>query len=91
MFVPQWVLTFLITLFVLVLVIVVVLILIVIFHIKGVVMPNPNSYDTREAFMEACVPMRIEEGDDQDRAVAVCSSMWDNKSEVFKGAIFKHE
>lgn len=39
-------------------------------------MPDPTDYDTRDDWMEACVPTRIEEGDDQDQAVAVCSEIW---------------
>lgn len=29
--------------------------------------------------MSACVPMRVDEGDDRDQAVAVCMSMWRDK------------
>lgn len=39
-------------------------------------MPNPSEYDTQEAWMHACVPTRIDEGDAQDQAVAVCLSIW---------------
>lgn len=39
-------------------------------------MPEPADYNSEDEFMAACVPMRIEEGDDQDQAVAVCMSMW---------------
>jgi len=36
--------------------------------------------------MKRCIPVRIEEGDEQDQAVAVCSSMWEEaKKEVFAG------
>jgi hypothetical protein len=53
-------------------------------------MPNPENYDNEDDWMSACVPTRIEEGDDQDQAVAVCLSMWRNKKEeLFRGAIFK--
>lgn len=92
MIVPTWVFTFLITVLVLILLIVVVVLLILLLtYYKGVEMPNPNDYDDRDSFMEACIPMRISEGDSQERAVAACSGMWDNKSEVFKGIIFKDE
>jgi HK97 family phage major capsid protein len=43
-------------------------------------MPDPNEYTTEKEFMAACVPKRIEEGDKQDQAVAVCMSMWEKKS-----------
>jgi hypothetical protein len=39
-------------------------------------MPNPANYDNEDDWMEVCVPTRIEEGDDQDQAVAACLSMW---------------
>jgi hypothetical protein len=39
-------------------------------------MPNPKKYDNQKDWMSACVPMRVEEGDEQKQAVAVCLSMW---------------
>ena len=39
-------------------------------------MPNPAKYDNQKDWMAACVPTRIDEGDKQDQAVAVCLSMW---------------
>lgn len=42
-------------------------------------MPNPSDYDNMDDFMGACVPMRVQEGDEQDQAVAVCMSMWSEK------------
>ncbi len=41
--------------------------------------PEPGADESREDFMARCVPMLIEEGKDKDQAVAVCSSIWDNK------------
>lgn len=53
-------------------------------------MPDPSNYDDHDSWMAACVPALIGEGREQDQAVAICSSMWSNKSaEVFEGAIFK--
>jgi HK97 family phage prohead protease len=43
-------------------------------------MPNPKDFDSQDAFVEACVPERIDEGDEQDQAVAVCTSMWKDRS-----------
>lgn len=42
-------------------------------------MPKPAEYETEKDWMAACVPMRVEEGDKQDQAVAVCMSMWREK------------
>lgn len=92
---PHWVWNFVIAVFVILLFYcVVVVFMFILFHLKGEVMPNPNAYDNRDDFMQACIPMRIDEGDTQERATAVCSSMWDNKEDqkkLFKGIIFKNE
>ena len=45
-------------------------------------MPDPRNYDNKEDFMKDCIPIRIKEGDDQKRAVAVCSSMWERRKGV---------
>lgn len=47
-------------------------------------MPNPNEYDNKDEWMKACVPMRMDEGDDNDQAVAVCMGMWERKGEAAK-------
>lgn len=39
-------------------------------------MPNVSEYDNESDWMEACVPTRVDEGDDKDQAVAACLSMW---------------
>lgn len=39
-------------------------------------MPDVSDYENEQDWMGACVPMRIEEGDEQEQAVAVCLSMW---------------
>jgi len=39
-------------------------------------MPNPAEYDNKKDWMAACVPVRKEEGDKQDQAVATCLSIW---------------
>lgn len=45
-------------------------------------MPDVANYDNQEDWMEACVPVRIEEGDEQDQAVAVCLKMWRNRNKA---------
>jgi len=59
---------------------------------KGVDMPEPSSDETREEWMARCIPYLINEGREQDQAVAICSSMWEqakNEKATFEGVIFK--
>lgn len=42
-------------------------------------MPDPKDYDSEGEWMKVCVPVRVDEGDEQDQAVAVCLSMWRNR------------
>lgn len=42
-------------------------------------MPTPRDGESREEWMARCVPYLIDEGREQDQAVAICSSMWDDK------------
>lgn len=42
-------------------------------------MPNPNDYSDKSKFMSACISKAKKEGKDQDQAVAMCNSMWENK------------
>jgi hypothetical protein len=43
-------------------------------------MPDPANYDSEEAWMEACVPIRLDEGMEQDQAVASCLNQWRERS-----------
>src|SRR3990170_2309725 len=45
-------------------------------------MPDPNDYEKEDDWMAACVPMRIDEGDEQDQAVAACMNMWRGKKSI---------
>lgn len=38
--------------------------------------PNPDN-ESRSEWMERCIPVLIDEGKDDDQAVAICSSMWE--------------
>ena len=38
---------------------------------------EPAAGETQDDFMGRCVPAMIDEGKDQDQAVAMCSSMWE--------------
>lgn len=42
-------------------------------------MPTPSDDETRAEWMARCIPVLIDEGRERDQAIAVCSSMWDNK------------
>src|SRR5688572_5209983 len=39
-------------------------------------MPDPSNYSSEDEWMEACVPTMVDEGRDQDQAVAACLNMW---------------
>lgn len=43
-------------------------------------MPTPKPGQSRDDFMSECVPMVMDEGNDRDQAVAMCSSMFADKS-----------
>lgn len=45
-------------------------------------MPEPGENESRDDFMERCIPMVLEDGtaDDNEQAVAICNSMWEGKS-----------
>lgn len=46
-------------------------------------MPTPQPGESRDDFLERCIPIVIEDGtaDGQDQAVAVCSSMWEQEQD----------
>jgi hypothetical protein len=39
-------------------------------------MPEPSNYDNQKDWMAACVPARIDEGNEQEQAVAACLNIW---------------
>ena len=43
-------------------------------------MPDPLDYENKVEFMKVCVPQAIGEGREHDQAVAMCSSMWENRN-----------
>jgi hypothetical protein len=44
-------------------------------------MPTPNDGESRDDFMDRCIPQVISEGKEQDQAVAICSSLYEQESE----------
>jgi len=49
-------------------------------------MPTPQADESREDWMERCVPMVMDEGtaDSRQQAIAMCSSMWDSEHDPMK-------
>ena len=43
-------------------------------------MPDPSEYENEKEWMAACVPRMMDEGKEQDQAVAACINMWERKS-----------
>ena len=41
---------------------------------------KPKAGETREEYLEYCIPVEIKSGKDQDQAVAICNSMWENRN-----------
>jgi len=47
-------------------------------------MPNPKKFKNKKSFLDSCIPQVVDEGKDQDQAVAICNSMWDNRNKKSK-------
>lgn len=43
-------------------------------------MPTPVAGESRDDWMERCVPEVVQEGSDPDQAVAICASMWEDRN-----------
>lgn len=44
-------------------------------------MPTPNKGETKENYIQRCIPYLVKEGKPQDQAIAICHSMWKQKRE----------
>jgi len=44
-------------------------------------MPTPGKDETKEDFIERCIPILVSEGKEQDQAVAICHSLWREKED----------
>jgi len=42
-------------------------------------MPDPKKDEKKEDYMKRCIPILVKEGKSVSQAVAVCSSMFDNR------------
>lgn len=47
-------------------------------------MPKPRKNETEANFMKRCVPKLIEEGREQDQAVAICLTTWSDSKKPKK-------
>jgi len=47
-------------------------------------MPDPANYENEKDFMAECVPMAVEEGMEQEQAVAVCLDKWKNRGKALE-------
>jgi len=45
-------------------------------------MPDPADYDNQDDFMADCVPMRMDEGENQDQGVGACLGMWQDRNKA---------
>jgi hypothetical protein len=50
----------------------------------GETMPNMKDFDNQDDWMKACVPRMMEEGKDNEQAVAACMGMWAEKTDAAK-------
>jgi len=50
-------------------------------------MPTPGAGESHEHWMSRCIPVLINEGKDQDQAIAVCQSLWESKKTTDMGPI----
>jgi len=44
-------------------------------------MPKPRSSESKDDYIQRCIPILVKEGKPQDQAVAICYSMWKQKNE----------
>lgn len=42
--------------------------------------PKPNE-ETRDEWMDRCIPVLMDEGNENDQAYAICDSMWEDAQE----------
>lgn len=42
-------------------------------------MPTPKKGESKSEYMNRCIPILVREGKKPDQAVAICSSMFENK------------
>jgi len=45
-------------------------------------MPEPGANESQDEFMHRCMPMMMDEGNEQDQAVAICMSKWREKKSM---------
>lgn len=45
-------------------------------------MPIPKKGESKDKFMERCIPILINEGKQPNQAIAICSSMYDESKAI---------
>jgi hypothetical protein len=50
--------------------------------LKKMPIPKPNSGESESEFMSRCVSFLVNEGTDNEQAVAICSNEWNNKKSM---------
>ena len=45
-------------------------------------MPNPRKGEKKDDYISRCIGVLINEGKEQDQAVAICNSMWDESKKM---------
>lgn len=53
-------------------------------------MPKPKDKETKEEFMKRCIPELINEGKEQDQAIAICNSIFDRTQKIKNGIMPKN-
>ena len=43
-------------------------------------MPTPGPSESKDTYIPRCIKQLVDEGKDQQQAIAICESMWANKS-----------
>jgi HK97 family phage major capsid protein len=56
-------------------------------------MPNPKEGESREEFVERCIPIVMDDGtaEDSKQAVAVCNSMWEQAKKSYPVKVIKQD
>lgn len=47
-------------------------------------MPNPSENESRDDFLQRCIPQVIHEGKPRDQAVAICNSLWEQRKMLYE-------
>lgn len=54
-------------------------------------MPTPKDGESEKEFMARCIPQLIDEGKEQDQAVAICYSLYEQESKKEKYTMVRRD